>query len=133
MQKQDKFKDYTKYETARILGARSLQIAMDAPILLKISESKLKEIKYDSLKIAEMEFDSDVLPITVKRPLPKRKEEKLEVKEERIADEEIIEKEKEIESEIIEKAEEIGLVNEGEDLADGAGEAEETGGEERGE
>ncbi len=133
MQKQDKFKDYTKYETARILGARSLQIAMDAPILLKISESKLKEIKYDSLKIAEMEFDSDVLPITVKRPLPKRKEEKLEVKEEIISDKEIIEKEKEIESEIIEKAEEIGLVNEGEDLADGAGEAEETGGEERGE
>jgi DNA-directed RNA polymerase subunit K len=129
MQKQGKFEDYTRYEIARILGARSLQIAMDAPILLKISEEKLKEIKYDSLKIAEMEFEEEVLPITVKRPLPKRKEDKLEVREERIADEEIIEKEKEIESEIVEKAEEIGLVNEGEDLAEV--EPEETGGDER--
>ena len=121
MQKQGKFEDYTRYEFARILGARSLQIAMDAPILLKISEEKLKEIKYDSLKIAEMEFEEEVLPITVKRPLPKRKE--------KIADEQIIEKEKEIESEIVEKAEEIGLVNEGEDLAEN--EPEETGGDER--
>ena len=27
--------DFTKYEVARILGARSLQIAMDAPLLKK--------------------------------------------------------------------------------------------------
>ncbi|MCK4552903.1 DNA-directed RNA polymerase subunit omega, partial [Candidatus Pacearchaeota archaeon] len=30
-------KQFTKYETARILGARALQIAMNAPLLIKIS------------------------------------------------------------------------------------------------
>lgn len=29
---------FTKYEIARIIGARALQIAMDAPILLKITK-----------------------------------------------------------------------------------------------
>ena len=33
--------DFTRYEVARILGARALQIAMDAPLLLKISEEDL--------------------------------------------------------------------------------------------
>ena len=47
---------FTKYETARIIGARALQIAMDAPLLLKVSEEKLKEINYDALKIAQLEF-----------------------------------------------------------------------------
>ena len=32
---------FTKYEIARIIGARALQIAMDAPLLLKISEQLL--------------------------------------------------------------------------------------------
>ena len=44
---------FTKYEIARIIGARALQIAMDAPLLLKISEPELKEMRYDSLRIAE--------------------------------------------------------------------------------
>jgi DNA-directed RNA polymerase subunit K len=65
---------YTKYEIARILGARSLQIAMDAPILLKLTPEEENELNYDSLKIAEKEFMSEVLPITVKRPLPKKSE-----------------------------------------------------------
>jgi len=89
---------FTKYEVARILGARALQIAMDAPLLLKIPKEKLNEIRYDPLKIAEIEFNANVLPITVKRPFPKKveaelkrektkekkgEEEKLEEKEER--------------------------------------------------
>src|SRR3989344_817513 len=98
-------KEFTKYEIARIIGARALQIAMSAPILLKMSENTLKELKYDAIKIAEREFEEDVLPISVIRPLPKKKIEKLkEVKEEKIDDEKIIEKEKEIEEEIVEKA-----------------------------
>lgn len=64
--------DFTRYEKARIIGARALQIAMDAPLLLKVENEKLEEIKYDPLKIAEMEFESGVLPITVKRPFPKK-------------------------------------------------------------
>lgn len=68
---------FTKYEVARILGARALQLAMDAPVLIKISKEKLEEINYDVLKIAELELEGNVLPITVKRPFPEKKEEKL--------------------------------------------------------
>ncbi len=68
---------FTKYEIARILGARALQLAMDAPVLLKIDKEKLEEINYDVLKIAEFEFQEGVLPITVKRPFPKKVEEKI--------------------------------------------------------
>ena len=110
MTPEQKHPDFTRYEIARILGARALQIAMDVPLLLKICEQELKEMKYDALKIAEKEFNSGVLPISVKRPLPSKKEEKLEsVKEEKVDDKKIIEKEKEIEEEIKEKAEEMGF------------------------
>lgn len=68
---------FTKYEIARILGARALQIAMDAPLLLKLSEKELEEINYNPIEIAKKELISGVLPITVNRPLPKRKEEKI--------------------------------------------------------
>lgn len=64
--------EYTQFEKARILGARALQISANAPILLKIDKEKLAELNYDPIKIAELEFEEKVLPITVRRPLPKR-------------------------------------------------------------
>ncbi len=103
----------TKYEIARIIGARALQIAMDAPVLLRLSKEELESIHYDPLKIAEREFRADVLPITVHRPLPPKRTGKLQsVKEEKIDDESIIAKEKEIEEEVSEKAVEQGFVEE---------------------
>lgn len=63
-------KNYTKYEIARIIAARALQLSMNAPILLKIPKEKLEEINYDVIKIAEMEFNAGVLPFTIKRPQP---------------------------------------------------------------
>lgn len=68
---------FTKYEKARILGARALQLAMNAPLLLKITEEDLQKINYDVLKIAEIELDSGVLPISIKKPFPEKKEGKL--------------------------------------------------------
>lgn len=106
---------FTRYEIARIIGARALQIAMDAPLLLKISEDELKEIKYDALKIAEREFKEDVLPISIHRPIPKKRKERLQsVKEEKISDEELLAKEQEVEKEIVAEAEELGFVEEDE-------------------
>ena len=61
---------YTKYEVARMIGSRALQISMGAPFLLKLNEKQLEAIKYDSIEIARIEFDKGVLPITVKRPFP---------------------------------------------------------------
>ena len=109
---------FTKYETARIVGARALQIAMDAPLLLKLSEAELKEMQYDSLKIAEKEFQEGVLPIAINRPLPKLRKQKLTaVKEEAASDEELVAKEKEVEKELVEGAAELGLV-EGDEIED---------------
>ncbi|MSS75212.1 DNA-directed RNA polymerase subunit K [Candidatus Pacearchaeota archaeon] len=102
---------FTKFETARILGARALQIAMDAPLLLKISDEDLKAMKYDSLRIAEKELNSGILPIAISRPMPRKHKEKLtSVKEERVSDEEIVAKEQEVEKEIVEDAEVLGFV-----------------------
>lgn len=61
---------YTKYEKARIIGARSLQIAMGAPILIKMTPEDAKKMKYSPIEIAKREFQEEVLPITIKRPLP---------------------------------------------------------------
>ena len=63
---------FTKYEKARIIGARALQIAMNAPLLLDLKEDALEEIKYDPIKIAKMESDKGILPITIKRQLPEK-------------------------------------------------------------
>lgn len=68
---------FTKYELARILGARALQIAMDAPLLLKITEKELEDISYNPIEIAKRELIAGILPITVNKPLPKKKESKL--------------------------------------------------------
>lgn len=106
---------FTKYEIARIIGARALQIAMDAPLLLRLSDLDLKDIKYDAIKIAEKELQSGVLPIDIHRPIPRKHKEKLHaVKEEQISDEEIVAKEQEVEKEIVEEAPELGLVEEDE-------------------
>jgi DNA-directed RNA polymerase subunit K len=96
---------FTKYEIARILGARALQISMDAPLLLKIDEKELEAINYNPFEIAKRELVEGVLPITVNRPLPKKKEEKIrKLSKEEI--EEIKRKEKEV-AEELGKAEEL--------------------------
>lgn len=102
---------FTKYERARILGARALQIAMNAPLLIKISQEDLERINYDALKIAEIEFNSNVLPISIRQPLPKRKEEALKrVKAPKMEDPQKIEEEIELEKEIIEEGEIMEVV-----------------------
>lgn len=97
---------FSKYEIARILGARALQIAMNAPLLIKIEKEDLEKIKFDALKIAEIEFNSDILPISVKKPLPIKKNEKLKrTKEVRVSDKKKEEMEQEEEKEIAEEGE----------------------------
>lgn len=63
---------YTKYEIARMIGSRALQISMGAPFLVKLDEKDLEKIGYNPIEIAKREFDEGVIPITVKRPLPER-------------------------------------------------------------
>ena len=53
---------YTRFEKARIIGARALQISMGAPSLIKIPKGVISPIE-----IAMLEFNEDAIPITVKR------------------------------------------------------------------
>jgi len=55
----------TRFEKARIVGARSLQLAMGAPSFVPTDES----IR-DSIALAMMELASDALPISIRRSLP---------------------------------------------------------------
>jgi DNA-directed RNA polymerase subunit K len=55
---------YTRFERARIIGARALQIAMGAPILLDDIGGVV-----DAMEISMREFERGVVPITVKRLL----------------------------------------------------------------
>ena len=54
----------TKYERARILGTRALQISMNAPVMVEL------EGETDPLQIALKELRQRKIPITVRRFLP---------------------------------------------------------------
>ncbi|MBU0666593.1 MAG: DNA-directed RNA polymerase subunit K [Nanoarchaeota archaeon] len=62
--------EYTKYERARLIGSRALQLSMGAPFLIKLTPKKLEELKFNPVNIAKEEFKEGVLPITIKRILP---------------------------------------------------------------
>ena len=55
----------TRFEKARIVGARSLQIAMGAPILIEPSQQLSSPID-----IALKELELSILPMTIRRTLP---------------------------------------------------------------
>ena len=55
----------TRFEKARIVGARALQIAMGAPILVVPSANLSNPID-----IALQELETGILPITIRRTLP---------------------------------------------------------------
>lgn len=55
----------TRFEKARIVGARALQIALGAPILIKPPEGASSPID-----IALYELEEGILPVTVRRRLP---------------------------------------------------------------
>ncbi len=67
----------TRFEYARILGARALQISMGAPVLAESEESSIIEKdesknreQGDPLLIAEREINNRLLPIQIRRSLP---------------------------------------------------------------
>ncbi len=49
-----------RYERARIIGARALQVAYGAPVLIDTEQT-------EPILIAAEEYDSGVLPFTVRR------------------------------------------------------------------
>ena len=59
------YEGFTRFEKTRILSARTLQISMGAPILVKTDFSNPSEI-------ANIEFEKCILPINVKRFVPRK-------------------------------------------------------------
>ena len=55
----------TRYEKARIVGARALQISFGAPILVEKPKDMI-----DPIKIAQVELRSKILPLTIRRENP---------------------------------------------------------------
>jgi DNA-directed RNA polymerase subunit K len=57
----------TRFERARILGARALQLSLGAPLLIDVPDALI-----DPVEIAELEFAAGVIPITVRRGVSPR-------------------------------------------------------------
>ena len=51
---------HSRFEKARIIGSRALQISMGAPVSIDVPEDTI-----DPVLIAQMEYDQEVIPITV--------------------------------------------------------------------
>jgi DNA-directed RNA polymerase I, II, and III subunit RPABC2 len=62
----------TRFEKARIVGARSLQISMGAPILLTLDDSLPSGGTglNSPIEIALKELENGILPMTIRRTLP---------------------------------------------------------------
>ena len=51
---------FNRYEKARIIGARALQVSYGAPVLVDTDQT-------EPILIAAEEYDADALPFTVRR------------------------------------------------------------------
>lgn len=54
--------EYTRFEKARIVGARALQVSMGAPPLIEMPP----EVR-NPVRVAMAEYEADAIPLTVKR------------------------------------------------------------------
>ena len=57
----------TRYEKARLIGARALQISLGAPILVDVSDQC-----YDPIEIALKELENDAIPMQIIRKMPEK-------------------------------------------------------------
>ncbi len=63
----------TRFETARLIGARALQVSLGAPILVKTDLIPPAEV-------AKAEFKEKLIPITIKRKMPNNEYVVVEIK-----------------------------------------------------
>ncbi len=56
----------SRFEAARLIGARSLQIALGAPVLIKTDKTVPTDISRE-------EFGQMIIPMTIKRKMPDNK------------------------------------------------------------
>eukprot|EP00392_Amoebophrya_sp_AT5.2_P016198 g16448.t1 len=66
----------TKYERARIIGTRAMQISLNAPILVPVEKDET-----DPMEIAEKELRQGKIPFIIRRKLPNGETESWKVSE----------------------------------------------------
>lgn len=57
----------SKYEKARIIGSRALQLSMGAPMTIKLTEKELEKINYNPIMIAKREYEEGKIPLKIIR------------------------------------------------------------------
>lgn len=65
----------SRFEKARVLSARALQISMGAPVLVKVPNPR------DAAELALRELEEGALPINVIRKMPGGKEQVIDIAE----------------------------------------------------
>ena len=53
-------REHSRFEKARVIGARALQISMGAPVKIKVPKNVI-----DPVLIAQMEYEQNVIPIDI--------------------------------------------------------------------
>ena len=71
----------TRFEKARVISARALQISLGAPILVKT-----EDVKQDVEKIVHFELKKGVLPLTVIREMPNGEKAFIDISKEDFSD-----------------------------------------------
>jgi len=56
----------TKYERARVVGLRALQLSLGAPPFVRLDD----EAKWDPIEVAKGELESALLPLSIRRTMP---------------------------------------------------------------
>ena len=56
----DTAQELTRFEKARVVGARALQLAMGAPPLIELSKGV-----FEPFEIARIEFEKNMIPLSV--------------------------------------------------------------------
>ncbi len=62
---------HTRFEKARMIGSRALQISQGAEPKVKLTKKDYERIKYNPIEIAKMEYEKGVIPLNIKRGNPK--------------------------------------------------------------
>ncbi|MCC5997704.1 MAG: DNA-directed RNA polymerase subunit K [Thermofilum sp.] len=65
----------TRFERAKIIGIRALQISLGAPVLVEVGPHET-----DAIRIAEKELESGLLPIIIVRWTPEGKIQEIPLK-----------------------------------------------------
>lgn len=65
----------TRFEYARVLGARALQLSLGAPVLVKLPRTVDKR---DTLEVAKHELEEDAVPMVIVRVHPDGQKEVVE-------------------------------------------------------